>query len=52
MLWEALYYSDRPVSDARSHAYEAKVNALARDIGRDADEHTAATLMTLIGMAC
>ncbi|SDS03836.1 DNA-binding transcriptional regulator, AcrR family [Brevibacterium sandarakinum] len=53
MLWEALYYGDRPVpdDDARTRSYEAKANALAQALGRDADEQTAATLMTLIGMA-
>lgn len=54
MLWEALYYGERPVADddARARAYEAKADALAQALGREADEQTAATLMTLIGLAC
>ncbi|WGP07848.1 TetR family transcriptional regulator [Bacillus subtilis] len=53
MLWEALYYGDRPVDDdPRQPSYRKKVEALAEALGRPADHDTAATLMVLIGLAC
>lgn len=53
MLWEALHYGDRPVGeDSRLPGYQRKVEALAKALGRPSDRETAATLMTLIGLAC
>lgn len=53
MLWEALHYGDRPFDGgARQPNYRKKVEALAKALGRPADHHTAAKLMTLIGLAC
>lgn len=53
MLWEALYYGDRPVDDdPRRPSYRKKVEALAEALGSPADHDTAATLTVLIGLAC
>src|SRR5690606_23841343 len=37
---------------ARQPNYRKKVEALAKALGRPTDHHTAAKLMTLIGLAC
>ncbi|GAA1253877.1 hypothetical protein GCM10009676_46290 [Prauserella halophila] len=64
LLWESLHYGDRPVldHDGRAQAYDGKVAALAEALGdtpggaatpHGADRHdTAATLLTLLGLAC
>lgn len=54
LLWEALYYGERsvPGGDRRAEGYDEKIAALATALGTDVDRETAATLFTLLGLAC
>ncbi|WP_254904015.1 TetR family transcriptional regulator [Streptomonospora nanhaiensis] len=52
MMWEALYFEDRPLPDdtARADVYASKVLALARSAGVEPDSAAAMTLLCLLGL--
>ncbi|GAA4915713.1 TetR/AcrR family transcriptional regulator [Streptomonospora salina] len=52
MMWEALYFEDRPLptDESRSDVYAAKVLALADSLGIEPDGAAAMTLLALVGM--
>ncbi|GAA4941283.1 TetR family transcriptional regulator [Streptomonospora halophila] len=52
LMWEALYFEDRPLPEdgARSDVYAAKVLALAGSLGVEPDSAAAMSLLSLIGM--
>jgi AcrR family transcriptional regulator len=53
LMWESLWYHDSavPLTDTRAAVYRIKVEAMARLLGRSVDEHSAAALFLLIGLA-
>ncbi|GAB2744616.1 TetR family transcriptional regulator [Kitasatospora kifunensis] len=53
LLWEAQHYGAEPAGDdgERREHYAEKVAALAQILGTEPDQGTAATLLTLIGLA-
>ncbi|MDA0562847.1 TetR/AcrR family transcriptional regulator [Streptomonospora sp. S1-112] len=52
MMWEALYFEDRPLPDdtARADVYATKVLALARSAGVEPDSTAAMMLLCLLGL--